>query len=122
MNIRHTLILVVSVASLLSGCTTTPDERHLERLMRHRDWPRIEQIARTEVKKREKLWPDTDGYLPQEHTKRVWTVGAMSGDRGGGERIVMLTISDDGDVLAYQRFVDGKPLPNTEELQSEGLR
>jgi hypothetical protein len=61
--------------------------------------------------------------LPQEHTKRVWTVGAMPGDRHGGvERIVILTISDDGDVLAYQRFVDGKPLPNTEELQSEGLR
>src|SRR5580765_2216266 len=99
MNIRHTLILVVSGASLLSGCTSTTstsaDEGHLEKLLRHRDWPRIEQIARTEVKKREKLWPDTAGYLPEEHAKRVWTVGAMPGDPHGGgvKRIVILTIS-----------------------------
>jgi hypothetical protein len=120
MNIRHALVLAVSISLFLIGCTTTPDERHLERLMRHRDWPRIEQIARTEVKKREKIpgiqtWPDTAAYLPQEHIKRIWTVGAMAGDRGGGERIVILTISDEGHVLAYQRFVDGEPLPNTEE-------
>jgi hypothetical protein len=116
MNIRRTLILVVSVASLLSGCTTTREERHLEKLLRHHDWPRIEQIARTEVKKREILWPDTAGYLPQEHIKGIWTVAAMPDEsHGGSERIVILMISDDGAVLSYQRFVDGKLLPNTEE-------
>jgi len=60
MKTRYALILVVSIASLLSGCTTPRDEAsaneaHVQRLMRHRSWPRIQQIATAEVKKREKL-------------------------------------------------------------------
>ena len=112
MNIRYALILAVTTGLFLIGCTTTRDERHLDRLMRHHSWPRIQQVAETEVKKREKIlgWPDTAAYLPLEHTKRVWTVTAMSGTPAGGVgRVVTLMISDDGDVLAYQR-------------QSEGLR
>src|SRR5215212_5406672 len=57
MNVRYALILAITTALFLIGCTTTPDERHLERLMRHRSWPGIQQIAQTEVKKREILWP-----------------------------------------------------------------
>src|SRR5437867_6632051 len=110
MNTRYALILAVTTGLFLIGCTTTPDERHLERLMRHHSWPRIQKVAETEVKKREKIlgvqtWPDTAAYLPQEHAKRVWTVGAMAptpNDPVG--RVVILAISDDGDVLAYERY------------------
>ena len=117
MNIRHALVLTVSIGLFLIGCTTTPEERHLDRLMRHHSWPRIQQVAETEVKKREKIlgvqtWPDTATYLPMEHTKRVWTVGAMSAtpnDPVG--RVVILTISDDGEVLAYERHWDGQRDP-----------
>jgi len=108
MNIRHALILVVSVASLLSGCTTPSDEAHLERLMRHRSWPRIEQIARTEVEKREKLlgWPDTAAYLPWEHKDKVWVVAAMA--ETPVRRVVTLWIGDDGSVLEYKRHWEGE--------------
>ena len=124
MNTRHALILAVSIGLFLNGCTTSEEgrrnEAHLDRLMRQHSWPRIQQVAETEVKKREKLfgWPDTAAYLPQEHTKKVWTVAAMSGTPAGDVgRVVILTISDNGDVLAYQRLSpDGKPWP------SEGLR
>jgi hypothetical protein len=120
MKIRRALILAVSIASLLSGCTTPGDEAHLERLMRHRSWPRIEQIAKTEVEKREKLlgWPDNASYLPMEHQDKVWDVMAMTGTPNGDvQRVITLMIGDDGDVLAYQRLSpDGKPWP------SEGLR
>jgi hypothetical protein len=112
MNIRHALVLTVAIGLFLIGCTTPRDEARLERLVRHPSWPRIQQIAKAEVEKREKLlgWPDTAAYLPEEHTKRVWIVTAMSGTPTGGVgRVVILTIGDDGDVLAYQR-------------QSEGLR
>ena len=117
MNIRYAFVLAVSIGLFLIGCTTPRDEgrrneAHLEGLMRHPSWPRIQQTAETEVKKREKIlgWPDTAAYLPVEHTKRVWTVGAMSGTPTGDVgRVVILTINDDGDVLTYQR-------------QSEGLR
>jgi hypothetical protein len=112
MNIRHALVLAVSIGLFLIGCATPRDEARLERLLQHPSWPRIQQIAETEVKKREKIlgWPDTAAYLPEEHAKRVWTITAMSGTPTGGVgRVVILTISDDGDVLAYQR-------------QSEGLR
>jgi len=112
MNIRHTLLLAVSIGLFLIGCTTPRDEARVEKLLRHPSWPRIQRIATTEVKKREKLlgWPDTAAYLPEEHTKKVWIVTAMSGTPDGGVgRVVTLTISDDGDVLAYQH-------------QSEGLR
>ena len=112
MNMQRALILIVSVASLLSGCTTTnstsADEARLKELLDHRSWPRIEQIARTEVKKREVAWPDTAAYLPEEHTKRVWIVTALSGTPDGDVgRVVILWISDDGDVLDYQRHSDG---------------
>ena len=108
MNIRHAFVLAVSVGLFLIGCTTPRDEARLKRLMRHDSWPRIQQVAETEVKKREILWPDTAAYLPDKHTKRVWTVTAMSGTPTGGVGcVVILTISDDGDVLAYQREMEG---------------
>ena len=117
MNIRHALVLAVSIGLFLIGCATPRDERHLERLMRHHSWPRIQQVAETEVKKREKIlgvqtWPDTAKYLPMEHAKRVWTVGAMAGTpRHDVGRVVIVTISDDGDVLAYERYWDGQRDP-----------
>jgi hypothetical protein len=110
MSIRHTLLLAVSISLFLIGCTTPGDEAHLERLMGHRSWPRIQQIAKTEVETREKLlgWPDTAAYLPEEHKDGIWTVAAMSGTPTGGVgRVVILTINDDGDVLAYQRRGEG---------------
>jgi len=111
MNIRHALILVVSVASLLSGCTTNPiaaDQAHLDKLLRHRSWPRIEQIAKTEVKKREKLlgWPDTAAYLPFEHKDKAWVVAAMA--ETPVRRVVTLWIGDDGSVLEYKRHWEGE--------------
>ena len=114
MNIRRALVLAVSIGLFLIGCTTPRDEARVEKLLRHPSWPRIQQIATTEVKKREKLlgWPDTAAYLPYEHAKRVWTVGAMSGTSASDVgRVVILTISDDGGVLAYQRQWDGHPAP-----------
>jgi hypothetical protein len=114
MNIRHALILAVASVLFLIGCTTTPDERHLERLMRHRSWPRIEQIAKTEVKKREKLlgWPDDASYLPMEHKDKVWGVMAMAGTRkGDAQRVISLMIGDDGAVLAYKRYWEGHEIP-----------
>ena len=110
MNIRHALVLAVSIGLFLISCTTPRDEARLERLMQHPSWPRIQQAAETEVKKREKIlgWPGTAAYLPLEHTKRVWTVTAMSGTASGGVgRVVILTIDDNGDVLAYQRGSEG---------------
>src|SRR5205823_5005068 len=110
MNIRHALVLAVSIGLFLIGCTTPRDEARLERLMQHPSWPRIQQAAETEEKKREKIlgWPDTAAYLPWEHTKRVWTVAAMSGTPTGGVgRVVILTMNDNGDVLAYERNWEG---------------
>src|SRR5258705_12070605 len=110
MKIRRALILAVSTASLLSGCTTPSDEAHVERLMRHRSWPRIEQIAKTEVKKREKLlgWLDDASYLPAEHKDKVWLVMAMTGTPNGDvQRVISLMIGDDGSVLAYKRYWEG---------------
>jgi hypothetical protein len=110
MNIRNALVLTVSMSLFLIGCTTPRDEARLQRLMQHPAWPRIQQTAEAEVKKREKIpgWPDTAAYLPEEHTKRVWIVTAMSGTPAGGVgRVVTLTISDHGDVLAYQRQPEG---------------
>src|SRR5436189_2494531 len=52
-NTRYALILAVTIGLFLIGCTTTRDERRMERLMRHRSWPWIQQIAEKEVKKRE---------------------------------------------------------------------
>jgi hypothetical protein len=123
MNIRHTLVLAVSIILFLSGCETPRDEIHVDSLMRHRSWPRIQQIAKAEVEKREKLlgWPKTAAYLPQDHRKKVWVVGAISEDTPPGHSVI-LTISDDGDVLTYQRYIDGQPLPNIEQLPPKGLR
>ena len=108
MNIRHSLVLAVSIGLLLIGCTTTRDERHLERLMRHHSWPRIQQVAETEVKKREKLfgWPDSAGYFPMEHKDRVWEVTAMA--ETPVHRVVTLMIGDDGTVLMYKRHWEGE--------------
>ena len=111
MNIRYAFILAVTTGLFLIGCTTTRDERHVERLMRHRAWPQIQQIAETEVKKRERLlgWPDTASYLPAEHKDKVWVVMAMTGTPNGDvERAITLMIGDDGDVLAYQRHGMGE--------------
>ena len=53
-------------------------------------------------------WPDTAAFLRWEHTKRVWTVGAMSGTPAGDVgRVVILWISDDGNVLEYKRQWEG---------------
>src|SRR4051812_19543845 len=108
MNIRYALILAVTTGLFLIGCTTTRDERHAERLMQHRSWPRIQQIAETEVKKREVLWPEHADYLPMEHTDKIWGVTAMAGTPNGDvQRTVMMMIGDDGTVLAYQRYWEG---------------
>ncbi len=118
MNIRHTFVLAVSIALLLSGCTTTRDERHVERLLHHRSWPRIEQIAKDEVKKREKLsgWPDDAVYLPTEHKDRAWVVMAMAGTPNGDvQRVISLMIGDDGAVLAYKRYWEGRELPELDQ-------
>jgi hypothetical protein len=123
MNIRHTLVLAVSIALFLTGCETPRDELHVDSLMRRHSWPRIQQIAKAEVEKREKPlgWPATAAYLPQDHRKKVWVVGAIS-EETPPSHAVILTISDDGDVLTYQRYIDGKPFPNPEELPSKGSR
>ena len=107
MNIRHALILAASVTLLLSGCTTPNDEARVERLMRHRSWPRIQQIATSEVTRREKLlgWPDTAVYVPAEHKDKVWVVTAMAD--APMRRVVTLMIGDDGAVLGYKRHWEG---------------
>ena len=118
MNIRYALILAVSIASLLSGCTTASEEARVERLMRHRSWPRIQQIAAAECKKREKLlgWPDTASYLPEEHKDKVWSVMAMTGTpNGDAQRVIALMIGDDGAVLAYKRYWEGREIPELDQ-------
>ena len=100
------LIAAASVVLLLSGCTTPDYEARVERLMRHRSWPRIEQVATAEVMRREKLlgWPDNAAYIPTEHKDKVWIVTAMAGTPNGDvRRVVTLLIGDDGDVLVYKR-------------------
>ena len=78
--------------------------------MRHRDWPRIQQVAEREVKKREIVWPDHAGYLPMEHDDKIWAVTAMTGTPNGDvERTVMMMIGDDGKVLSYQRYWKAQP-------------
>jgi hypothetical protein len=116
MNIRYALILAVTTGLFLIGCASdegTRNERHVEGLMRHRDWPRIQQIAEKEVKKREILWPAHADYVPIEHKDKVWSVTAMTGTRNGDvERMVILTIEDDGTVGAYKRYWKGKEIPD----------
>ena len=112
MNTRYALILAVTTGLFLIGCTTTRDERHLERLLRHRDWPLIQQIAEKEVKKREILWPEPAGYLPEEHKDKIWVVMAIDRDTPEAQRMVMLMIGDDGKVLEYKRYWEGKPVPD----------
>jgi hypothetical protein len=107
MNIRHALILATSITLFVSGCTTPNDEARVERLMRHRSWPRIQQIATAEVTKREKLlgWPDTAAYIPTEHKDKAWLVTAMA--ETPVSRVITLMIGDDGAVLAYKRHWEG---------------
>ena len=126
MNTRHALIVVITSASFLIACASdqaAQDERHVERLMRHRDWPRIQQVAETEVNKREIFWPriqqvaetevnkreilwaETAAYVPMDHEDQAWSVTAMSGDRDL-KRVVDLVIADDGTVLVYERNWD----------------
>ncbi len=108
MKIRHAFILAVSIGLLLSGCTTPRDEAHVERLIRHRDWPRIQRVAETEVKKRESMWPDSASYLPVEHKDKIWAVTAMSGKAFGElQLVVTMMVGDDGSVLAYKRNWEG---------------
>ena len=117
MNIRHALILAVTSVLFLIGCTTTHDEatrneKHIQSLMRHHDWPQIQQIAQQEVKQREIAWPDSADYLPTEHKDKLWAVTAMTGTPNGDlQRVVMLMIGDDGKVLAYERYWNGQPVP-----------
>src|SRR5262245_59869607 len=114
MNIRYALILAVTTGLFLIGCTTTNEERHLERLIRHRDWQLIQLMAEKEVKQREIFWPDNAQYLPQEHKDKTWSVAAMTGTpKGDVQRVVLLMIGDDGTVLTYQRYWDGKPVPSS---------
>jgi hypothetical protein len=118
MNIRYARILAVTTGLFLIGCTTARDEgarneRHVERLLRQRSWPRIEQVAETEVKKREILWPAHADYLPVEHKDKIWSVTAMTATpKGDGQRVVMMMIEEGGKVLTYQRYWDGHPVPN----------
>ena len=108
MNTRYALILAVTIGLSLIGCTTTRDERHVERLMRQPAWPRIQQIAEIEVKKREILWPERADYLPTGHQDKIWSVTAMTGTpNGDAQRVVTLMIGDDGNVLAYKRNWEG---------------
>jgi hypothetical protein len=96
MNIRHALVLTVSIGLFLIGCTTPRDEARLERLMQHSSWPRIQQIAETEVKKREISWPEPVDYLPMEHKDTIWGVAAMTGTPSGDvQRVVMRHHADD---------------------------
>ncbi len=105
----YAFILAVTTGLFLIGCTTTGDERHVERLMRHRSWPQIQQIAETEVKKREILWPDSASYVPTEHKDKIWVVTAMTGTPNGDlQRVVMMTIGDDGKVLVYKWYREGE--------------
>jgi hypothetical protein len=108
MSIRHALVLAASIALVLSGCTTPNDQGHAERLMRHRSWPQIQQIATAEVTKREKVlgWPDTAAYIPAEHKDKIWVVMAMA--ETPVRRTVTLMIGDDGAVLAYKRNWEGE--------------
>ena len=77
--------------------------------MRHRSWPRIRQIAETEVKKREIWWPDPADYVATEHKDNIWLVTAMTGTPNGDlQRVVTLVIRDDGAVLAYKRNWEGE--------------
>jgi len=121
MNIRYALILAVTTGLFLIGCTNTRDEgtrneRHIDRLMRHRSWPRIQQIAETEVKKREVLWPEHAEYLPFLHKDKIWGVGAMTGTpKGDVQRTVIMTIGDDGKVLAYKRYLEGSEIPELDQ-------
>jgi len=113
MNIRYGLILAISIASLLGGCTTGDEgdrnAKHAEKLMHHRDWPRIEQIAKTEVKKREVAWPDNATYLPEEHTDKGWVVWAMTATPNGDlQRKILLLMGDDGRVMMYKRYTPGE--------------
>lgn len=117
MNIRYALFLVVTTGLFLIGCTSARDEgarneRHIEKLMRHRDWPLIRQIAEAEVKRREILWPERADYLPVLHEDKVWSVTAMTGASNGDlQRVVVMAIGDDGKVQAYQRYREGHPIP-----------
>src|SRR5687767_3370139 len=91
MNARHALVLAVAGVLFLIGCTATGDrttrrdERRLERMMRHRDWPRIRRVAEAEVTRRETAWPAPDRaeYLPVEYEDNVWGVTAMTATPGG---------------------------------------
>jgi hypothetical protein len=117
MNTQHALILAVTTGLFLIGCTSTRDEgarneRHIERLMGHHGWPLIRQIAEAEVKRREILWPERADYLPVLHEDKVWGVTAMTGTpKGDVQRVVMMTIGDDGNVQTYQRYWEGQPVP-----------
>ncbi len=114
MYTRYALILALTTGLVLIGCTTTRDEarrneRQVEGLMRHRDWPRIQRIAETEVKKREISWPEPADYLPVEHKDKIWGVTAMTGTPNGDlQRVVWLMIGDDGAVLAYKKYREGE--------------
>ena len=77
--------------------------------MRQRSWPRIQQVAETEVKAREILWPEHADYVPTDHKDKIWFVTAMTGAPNGDlQRVVMMMIGDDGKVLVYKREWEGE--------------
>ena len=76
--------------------------------MQHRSWPRIQEIAKAEVTKREKLldWSDTATYIPAEHKDKVWVVMATA--ETPVRRTITLMIGEDGAVLTYKRNWEGQ--------------
>lgn len=105
------LILLV-----LTSCSTPVEELSTEQkaqeLMEHPFWPEIHHIAAEEVNRKEKILgvPNTEFvYVPHHHEQGVWLVGAVELhplEENEILRIVFLTISDDGEVLSYQRHFE----------------
>jgi hypothetical protein len=115
MKTRYAPILALTIGLLLIGCATsdegTRNQRHVDRLMRHHDWPLIQQITKKEVNHRETSWPEGADYVPSEHKDNIWTIAAMTGTPNGDvERTVILTIGHDGKVLAYKRYWKQQPV------------
>jgi len=112
---KYAPILFVSIAFLVAGCASPSEgaraERQMQRLMGHSSWPRIQQAAAAEVDKRERIlgWPETHfSYTPMHHKEKLWGVYAISPEGDGDvHRAVLLAITDDGEVLNYQRHIEG---------------
>ena len=100
-------MLAVTTCLFLMGCASTRHERYVARLPLDSNWPRIQQVAETEVKRREVLWPEKDSYNPTDHRKKIWVVTVIGSKRNGEmQRMLTLLIEDDGTVLKYKRDWD----------------